>query len=432
MGSSTIRTSLHADANVGATNIEVHSASGLAVGSKLIIGDISHSEETIITAIRGTGVDFIPALAHTHAEGQEVKSPGTGLDLANPLRFNHAANLPFSDRGTGVSFAPATAFAHSSNEPIQALGSGLKLDRPLTNGHPIHTEVRDPSVETAGYQGTPVPNQWFGGPALTISDALLGRVDVSIRAGSMVLRNAFGLVVDSLNYGGLVDPWAAKGHQAASGSDKGGCYVLAPGFAEGFRAAAAAAAATNTSSGRYPDGADTDSNCTDFLTQTPASLSAAADAGATNIKVADVRGFFAEERVMIDSGANVETPVVAAVGTAGATTVSSITGVGATVITVADATSFTTGQHITIGTGANSENAIVKTTGVTPVWRSGTDTITLSAPLSRAHEAGAQVSGSGITLTTALTRSHARGAQIYGVAPTPGAPNKYFQKKSLR
>ena len=108
--------------------------------------------------------------------------------------------------------------AHSSNEPIQALGSGIKLDGPLTKDYPINTEVRDPSVANAGYQGKPEPNQWFGGPALTISDALLGRFDVSIRAGSMVLRNASGLVVDSLNYGGLVD----RGRQRVPGRSRSG------------------------------------------------------------------------------------------------------------------------------------------------------------------------------------------------------------------
>ncbi len=34
----------------------------------------------------------------------------------------------------------------------------------------------------------------------------------------MVLRDAAGLVVDSLNYGLLVDPWAAEGYQGVSGS----------------------------------------------------------------------------------------------------------------------------------------------------------------------------------------------------------------------
>ena len=49
-----------------------------------------------------------------------------------------------------------------------------------------------------GYQGALTPNQWFGGPVLSPS------------AGSMVLRDANGLVVDSFNYGRVVDPWAAQ------------------------------------------------------------------------------------------------------------------------------------------------------------------------------------------------------------------------------
>ena len=120
--------------------------------------------------------------------------------------------MPFSDRGTGISFQPATAFAHLSNEPVQALGTGITLDRPLVREHAINAVVRDANVTTAGYQGT-APSQWFGGPAL------------SPAAGNMVLRDAAGLVVDSLNYGLLVDPWAAEGYQAASGSAQNGCRV---------------------------------------------------------------------------------------------------------------------------------------------------------------------------------------------------------------
>jgi len=55
----------------------------------------------------------------------------------------------------------------------------------------------------------------------------------------------------------------------------------------------------------------------------------------------------------------------------------------------------------------------------------GGATITVTAPLTSAHAAGAQVSGSGITLTTALTRAHDSGAQVAGGVPTPGAPNQY-------
>ena len=51
----------------------------------------------------------------------------------------------------------------------------------------------------------------------------------------MVLRDATGVVVDSLNYGGLVDPWAGEGYQGVSGPGKFGCYVNAPGEVGGAR-----------------------------------------------------------------------------------------------------------------------------------------------------------------------------------------------------
>ena len=52
----------------------------------------------------------------------------------------------------------------------------------------------------------------------------------------MVLRDAAGLVVDSLNYGGLVDPWAAEGYQGTPEPGKSGCYVTAPGEVRWLRA----------------------------------------------------------------------------------------------------------------------------------------------------------------------------------------------------
>ena len=323
------------------------SVNGFAVGDKITIGTPANRETVTITAVgaagpAGAGIDFTPALAQAHISGEAVVAPGTGLDLAAPLKFNHAANLPFSDRGTGISFQPATAFAHSSNEPVQPLGTGITLDSPLAKDHAIDAVVRDAAVTTAGYQGTPAPNQWFGGPALSAS------------AGSMVLRDAAGLVVDSLNYGGLVDPWAAEGYQAASGAGQSGCRVPAPGAGRGgFGPAGPAAGATNRSAGRFPDGADTDSNCTDFLSQPATTLSAASAAGATNIKVASVADFAAGQTIMIDTGANLETAVIATVGTAGATTVGAATDVGATVIPVASAAGFSAGQTITIDSGAN-------------------------------------------------------------------------------
>jgi hypothetical protein len=241
----------------------------------------------------------------------------------------------------------------------------------------------------------------------------------------MLLRDAAGLLVDSLNYGSLVDPWSAEGYQAASGPGQNGCRVTLPG-AGGFAFGPGATATTNRSAGRFPDGEDTDSNCTDFLVQAAATLPMGSAAGATNIKVSNVAEFSAGQTIMIDTGANLETVVIATVGTAGAIVLNAATSAGATMIRVADAIGFSAGQTVTIDSGANSESAIV--VGMGRGGRgSGGATITIAAPLTFAHAAGAQISGTGITLTSALTKAHASGTQVTDNVPTPGAPNRYFR-----
>jgi hypothetical protein len=424
VGTAAGRTNLSAAANAGATRISVRRAEGFAVGDRITVGTPASQEVVTVTAVGspaldGTAIDFTPALAKAHVVSEWVVSPGTGLDLAAPLRFHHEANLPFSDRGTGVSFQPATGFAHSSNEPVQALGTGITLDRPLANDHGIQTVVLDAAVKTAGYQGTPAPNQWFGGPELTTKAPQFGH-SMTVEEGSMVLRDASGTVADSLNYGGLVDPWAAEGDQSASGAGLSGCYVPAPGSVFEPWSTVLTPVATNTSAGRFPDGADTDSNCTDFLTQAVATLPATVPAGATNIKVSSVEGFRPGQTILIDSGANLETAVISTVGTAGGTTLTTSTQVGATVLPTANVTGFSKGQTISIDNGANSETAVVSS-----IRARGGATITLTAPLARAHASGEQISGSGISLSTPLTRTHTSGAQISDNAPTPGAPNQY-------
>jgi hypothetical protein len=423
VGTEANRTSLAANASSGATNIKVRSTKNFAIGNVITIGTPPNRQTATIVNVgtsgpNGNGIEFTPALSRDHSDAEEVVEPGTGLDLASPLKFSHAANLPFSDRGTGISFRPATAFAHRSNEPLQPLGTGITLDRALTHDHAIDAVVRDAAVTNAGYQGSPSPNQWFGGPELSTNAPLFER-RVILRQGSMVLRDASGLVVDSLNYGGLVDPWAAVGNQAASGFGESGCYVTAPGLTAGF-GPLPSEAASSTSAGRFPDGYDHDSNCTDFRTTPATTMAANADPGATDIKVAGVEGFQTGQTIRIDAGGNLETAVIAHVGTPGAATLRSATPQGATVIPVSSARSFSPGETISIGTGAEFETAVVAASGG---FRSAN--ITAAAPLTFAHQAGAQVSGTGITLTAPLSRQHASGAQIAGSLPTPGAPNHY-------
>jgi hypothetical protein len=244
----------------------------------------------------------------------------------------------------------------------------------------------------------------------------------------MVLRDAAGLVVDSLNYGGLVDPWAAEGYQGTSPGN--GCSAPSPGFGRSPGGRGPAGNAPLRSAGRFPDGADTGNNCLDFHLQATTTLAADSAVGAHNIKVTSV-DFGVGQTITVDAGANRETAVIATVGTAGASTVRTDTASGATVIPVVSVVGFSPGQIITIDSATNLETAVVAAVaggrrgGFSGVPGGGT--ITVAAPLTYAHGAGAPVSGSGLTLTSALTRAHESGGQILGNEPTPGAPNQYFK-----
>ena len=411
---------LSMDAKVGDTNIKVSSVENISVGDKirLDIDSKGHGIETVTVKRVGT-----KSSRNTLGGPLTDKDdPGTGLDLAEPLKFNHSSNIPFSVRGTGISFEPATVFDHSSNEPVLPLGFVIVLDQPLTGNHDIDEVVRDPKVVTAGYQGAHLPNQWFGGPALSAS------------AGNMMLRDASGNVVDGLNYGGLVDPWAAEGYQAASGTGANGCSVPSPGMYRGFRWwLPVTTSQPNRSAGRYPDGADSDNNCRDFLLQNTTKLAASSPAGSNNIKVTSVEDFNIGQKIFIDAGENSEIAVIAAIGTSGATSVGTSTMVGSTDILVGSVEGFSAGQTITIDKGAKREKAVIASivAGRRRFGRPNNnpiDTIKVAEPLTKVHDAGAEVSGSGITLTAPLKKSHDNGTQVDSNLPTPGEPNQYTGK----
>ncbi len=397
VGKAATQTTLTAAAAAGVTNIKVAATSNMTVGDTLTVGTGGRKETITVASVGSSGAS------------------GTGIDLSAPLRFGHRSGVDVSDAGTGIRFSPATRFLHMSGDAVQALGRGMTLDRPLINGHAYGAAVVNPLGTRVGYQGPPAPNQWFGGT-------------LSTRAGSIALLDASGaLVVDAMVYGSQQSNSSGNGTIASpelavleGDQRQGGCIVVVPSAAGG----------AGTSRGRFPDGNDTDSNCTDFLLQSATTLSAASSAGASNIKVASVADFVAGQTVMIDAGANLETAVIAMVGTAGATTVDTATNAGATVLSVASAMGFSAGQTVTIDSGASGETAFVVSTTRGGRFGPGggparSATITLAAPLTFAHAAGAQVSGTGITLTAALTSGHDRGAPVAGSVPTPGAPNQY-------
>lgn len=393
VGKAATQTTLSAAAAAGATNIKLAADSNVTAGDILTVGTGGRKELVTVTSVGAAGAN------------------GAGVNLAAPLRFDHMAGVDVSDVGTGISFSPATKFPHRSGDAVQALGSGVTLDSPLAKSHPYGAPIVNPQAMTAGYEGSPAPNQWFGGV-------------LSPSAGSIALLDPSGVVViDAVVYGSQQSNSSANGPIASpeiatlmGDQGKGGCIVVVP----------AAAGATNRSAGRYPDGRDTGSLCTDFLLQPATTLPAGSAAGADNIKVASVADFNGGQSITIDTGEKLETAVIATVGTAGATRASTGTEVGATVIPVASAAGFSAGQTVAIDSGTNHETAVI----VSATGGRGGARITVAAPLAFAHAAGAQVTGSGITLTAPLTQAHSPGAQVAGGAPTPGAPNKYYTRSA--
>jgi hypothetical protein len=235
-------------------------------------------------------------------------------------------------------------------------------------------------------------------------------------------------VVDSLNYGGLADPWAAKGYQGRSPG--GGCSVPSPAAGGFGRGQAPAGPRPLLSAGRTEDGVDTDSNCSDFAVQTYVSASRAAAMGDTNVKVDSVAGLDVGQSVTLDVGSNRETATIASIGTPGGTEVRDAASAGAKEISVAGVAGFTVGETVTIDVGANHETAtIASITRPRGFGAAAGGSITVEAPLAKKHEAGAPVSGTGVTFDHPLIKAHAPGTSLQNYVPTPGAPNRYGRRR---
>ena len=396
---------LSMDAKPGDTNIKVSSTANISVGDRirLDINSEGHGIETVTVTAVGT-----PSARNTlNGPLHEDEDPGTGLDIAEPLQFAHASNMPYSVNGTGITFEPATKFAHYSNEPVLALCFSLELEQPLKSAHAINEPV---VAGSAGFSGK--ADLLFGGPALSQS------------AGNITLRDAKGNVADALNYGLVVDPYLAEGYQADSGLEQDGNFVRVPyparrGF--GFGAGPAPAVAS-LSAGRFPDGNDLDDNKFDFSVQQAQNLALAAEAGATNLKVTSVEGFVEGGPIVVG---NTEVLTVAKVGTPGSTTLQFPAGVGTKTLVVVSAMNFTPGQEVLVG----GENAVVSEVFFPRGWwvprEQQVHKLVLAAPLRKAHSVGEDVSGSGVTLSAPLKAAYPAGAAVASAQPTPGAANRY-------
>ncbi|MBO6069012.1 MAG: lamin tail domain-containing protein [Bacteroidales bacterium] len=391
------------DAKPGETNIKVSSVANITAGDKirLDIASDGHGIEWVTVKSVGTQSE-----TSTFGGPLPIERAGTGLELEEPLKYYHSSNMPFANNGTGISFEPATKFDHSSNEPVLALCFEIELRDALAADHEIDAPVMKEGATVAGFQGK--ADQYYGGPTFA-------------NAGNITLRTADGNVADALNYGLIVEPWVSEGYHGDSGHGLGGSRVSVYTPRGGF--GMMPVATPNLSSGRYPDGADADDNINDFKLQASSSLAAAAVAGATNIKVANVAGLKPGSRLHIGD----EIAVVKEVGTAGATVLSAIVLPGAKSIQVQGVQGFRAGQAIKIG----NEDAVVESVVQArrqfgaPTNNIPPSTINLAEPVKILHIPGQQVAGTGVTLAEPLKANHASGVSLTDNVPTPGAPNAY-------
>lgn len=391
------------DAKPGETNIKVSSVANITAGDKLRL-DIASKEH---------GIEWVTVKSvGTASTGNPFNGPmsldqaGTGLELEEPLKFAHSANLPFANNGTGITFEPATKFAHSSNEPVLALVYAIELKEGLGADHDIDEAVVDAKVTTAGFQGK--PDQFYGGPEFG-------------NAGNITLRTAAGNIADAVNYGYVVDPWLSEGFHGESGHGVGGSYApiyrvntrnMAPGMV---------IKTPNLSAGRFPDGADLDDNKKDFNIQSSAVVAASVRPGDNNIKVINASQFKVGSKIIIGD----EEFSIKEAGSTGASVLSQSIKPGEATIYVAAGQGFGPGQPILIG------DELVLAANVSQGRRQpGSNTmaptkIVVSGEIKKAHPAGTSVTGTGITLSGNVKGSYGPGTPLTGNIPTPGAPNVY-------
>lgn len=395
---------LSMEAKPGDTNIKVSSVENISVGDKIRL-DIA-SEGHGIEEVTVTKVGTASVRNTLNGPLKDGEDPGTGLDIAEPIKYNHASNMPYSVNGSGITFEPATKYAHYSNEPVLALVYAIELDSPLAENHNIDDAVVDAN-SNAGYHGAVAANQTFGGPAL------------SSAGGNITLRDAKGNVADAVNFGLVTDPWLGEGYMADSGLDEPGNFAETPTARRMFGPMGPGAPMAALSAGRYPDGADLDDNKFDFKKQAPTNLALAVEAGATNIKVNSVRDFTDGASIAIDD----ETIKIAKVGTAGATQLVKSASAGSKRLVVANAANFVKGQEIMI----DDEVAEVEDIIMPRWWEhnpNAENALVLKAGLKKSH-GPVVVAGTGITLAEPLKSAHENGAALATGRPTPGAANQY-------
>ena len=165
-------------------------------------------------------------------------------------------------------------------------------------------------------------------------------------------------------------------------------------------------------------------------------------AGSRNVKVSSTANFLAGTPAWVDAGVDLERAVISPNGprypaqgadqegtrAAGASTTAAPLQAGATNVKVADVSGFLVGAPITIDEGPNAEAVHISLVGTAGATGTGID---LVETLTKPHGANVQISAAGLTFVNALTKNHPAGAPITGNAATLTGALKYPHASGL-
>ena len=227
VGTPATQTNLAKAASAGDTQLTIVGTSYFKPGSELIIDTGDRKETVQVKEVLVVAEPYV----RQFGERERPHEPGL-VELAAPLKRDHANGVDISCLGEGIGFTPATRFAHTSGDALQPLGDG-----------------------------------WTPTPGLFMSYA------PSATAGSVALFDpATGTVLDAIVYGSQQSNSSANGTIASpelavlEGDQRGGgCIAVAPAPVPAFLLARRPELAPGPQSlVRLPDGADTDNLREDF------------------------------------------------------------------------------------------------------------------------------------------------------------------------
>jgi Protein of unknown function (DUF1593) len=337
-------------AAAGATNVKVDSVAGFKVGDPMIIG-VGAERETGTVVRVGSGAT------------STTLSRAVAAGVAN-VKLGSTTNLAAGD--------------------MLALGSGPSAEtvRVTTVGKPSSEFIVARAATTLSAGSATLSEATNAGAV----DVLIARVadflrGQTVRIGSGNTQEMATMGVVGVGGGSRLGLPSETGSRNVKVSSTANFLAGTPAWIDA--GANLERAVISTSGPRYPaQGADQEGT----RAAGASAVAVALQAGARNIKVADIAGFLVGAPITIDEGPNAEAVHISFVGTAGST-----------------------------GTGIDIVETLTKPHALNvPIAAAG---LTFTSGLTRSHAAGAPITANAATLTSGLKFSHASGTEIATVTP---------------